>query len=177
METLRLKPRKPVEDDVENWDDDDFLIEGDDLALRHPSPMVNAPPQRRDSLCSHVSMRSERESVQGEEQTFVHLPAEDETSTSHAIAVAASAGIPIPQNIPPTAFVKGATIKRLGGRKVRKALQEDWSDDLVLPDGKEALRIKTQDPAKFPDALRQVSSTRPSPSEPMHLASTQATPH
>ncbi|KUI62390.1 Protein byr4 [Cytospora mali] len=170
METLRLKPRKPVEDDVENWDDDDFLIEGDDLALRHHSPMVNAPPQRRDSLSSHVSFRSERESVQGEEQTFVHLPAEDETSTLHAIAVAASAGIPIPQNIPPTAFVKGATIKRLGGRKVKKILQEDWDSDLVLPDGDQGLRLKTQDPSKFPAALRQVSSTGPSPSKPMHLA-------
>lgn len=172
METLRLKPRKPVEDDVENWDDDDFLIEGDDLALRHPSPMVNAPPQRRDSYSSHVSMRSERESVQGEEQTFVHLPSEDETSTSHAIAVAASAGIPIPQNIPASAFVKGATIKRLGGRKVRRILQEDWADDLVLPDGDEGLRIKTQDPTKFPDALRQVSSTRPGPPERKHSAPT-----
>lgn len=173
METLRLKPRKPVEDDVENWDDDDFLIDGDDLALRHPSPMVIAPPQRRDSLSSHVSLRSERESVQGEEHTFVHLPADDdETSTLHAIAVAASAGIPIPQNIPSSAFVKGATIKRLGGRKVKKILHEDWGDDLVLPDGDEGLRIKTQDPAKFPDALRQVSSTGPSPSRPTHPAPT-----
>lgn len=170
METLRLKPRKPVEDEVENWDDDDFIIDGDDLALRHPSPMVNAPPQRRDSLSSHVSFRSERESVQGEEQTFVHLPAEDETSALHAIAVAASAGIPIPHNIPPTAFVKGATIKRLGGRKVRRILQEDWGDDLVLPDGDEGLRIKKQDPSRFPAALRQVSSTGPSPSKPMQLA-------
>ncbi|KAK7747977.1 hypothetical protein SLS53_001229 [Cytospora paraplurivora] len=170
METLRLRPRKPVEEDVENWDEGDFLIEGDDLALRHASPMVNAPPNRRDSLSSHISLRSERESLQGEEETFVHLPAEDETSTLHAIAIAASAGIPIPQNIPPTALVKGATIKRLGGRKVKKILQEDWGDDLVLPDGDEGLRIKSQDPAKFPAALRQVSLTQLNPLEPTHPA-------
>ncbi|KKY37333.1 putative cytokinesis regulator [Diaporthe ampelina] len=166
METLRLKPRKPVEDDVENWDDDDFLIDGDDLALRNPSAMVSAPPHRRDSLSSHVSVRSELESVQGEEERVVHLPGEDEKSTSHAIAVAATAGIPIPSSVPSTALA--GTIKRLGGRKVRKILQEDWGDDLELPDGGEALRIKTQDPSNFPQALRQVSLSHPSPSKPLN---------
>lgn len=166
METLRLKPRKPVEDDVENWDDDDFLIDGDDLALRNPSAMVNAPPHRRDSLSSHVSVRSELESVQGEDERVVHLPGEDEKSTSHAIAIAATAGIPIPSSVPSTALA--GTIKRLGGRKVRKILQEDWGDDLELPDGGEALRIKTQDPNNFPQALRQVSSSHPSPAKPLN---------
>lgn len=166
METLRLKPRKPVEDDVENWDDDDFLIDGDDLALRNPSAMVSAPPHRRDSLSSHVSVRSELESVQGEDERVVHLPGEDEKSTSHAIAVAATAGIPIPSSVPSTALA--GTIKRLGGRKVRKILQEDWGDDLELPDGGEALRIKTQDPNNFPQALRQVSSSHPSPAKPLN---------
>lgn len=166
METLRLKPRKPVEDDVENWDDDDFLIDGDDLALRNTSATVNAPPHRRDSLSSHVSVRSELESLQGEEERVVHLPGEDEKSTSHAIAIAATAGIPIPSSVPSTALA--GTIKRLGGRKVRKILQEDWGDDLELPEGGEGLRIKTQDPNRFPLALRQVSSSNPSPSKPLN---------
>ncbi|POS73039.1 cytokinesis regulator [Diaporthe helianthi] len=166
METLRLKPRKPVEDDVENWDDDDFLIDCDDLALRNPSAMGNPPPHRRDSLSSHVSVRSELESLLGEEERVVHLPGEDERSTSHAIAVAATAGIPIPSSVPSTALV--GTIKRLGGRKVRKILQEDWGDDLELPEGVDGLRIKTQDPNSFPQALRQVSSSNPSPSKPLN---------
>lgn len=171
MDTLRIKERKPVEEDVENWDDDDFLIEGDDLALRNSShsAIAHATPHRRDSLSSHISMRSERESVQGEEETQVHVP-NDEKSTLNAIAIAASAGIPIPTNVPPTALQ--GTIKRLGGRKVKKILQDDWSDDLMFPEGTDGLRIKTQDPARFPEILRQVSSTYPSPSKPAELSST-----
>lgn len=169
MDTLRIKERKPVEDDVENWDDDDFLIEGDDLALRNPSISASLPPYRRDSLSSHKSLRSERESVHGEEEQQVHLPNDDETSTLNAIAIAASAGIPIPRSVPPSALQ--GTIKRLGGRKVKKILQEDWSDDLMFPEGSGGLRIKSQDPARFPAVLRQVSSTHPSPSKPTESSS------
>lgn len=164
MDTLRIKERKPVEEDVENWDDDDFLIEGDDLALRNPSNSGIVPPHRRDSLSSHKSMRSERESIFGEEEQQVHLPNDDETSTLNAIAIAASAGIPIPRDIPPSALQ--GTIKRLGGRKVKRILHEDWSDDLMFPDGNAGLRIKTQDPARFPAVLRQLSSTHLSPPKP-----------
>lgn len=169
METLRLKERKPVEDDVENWDDDDdFLIEGDDLALRNPSSSSSIPPHRRDSLASRLSMRSERESVHGEEETQVHVPNDDEKTALNAIAIAASAGIPIPTNVPPSALQ--GTIKRLGGRKVKRILQEDWGDDLMIPDGTEALRIKTQDPSRFPDIIRQVSSSQLNPSQQTLLA-------
>lgn len=162
MDTLRIKDRKPVEDDVENWDDDDFLIEADDLALRNPSLIsANYPPLRRESLASQISMRSDRESVLPEEDQQVHLPNDDEKSTLNAIAIAANAGIPIPKDVPSSALQ--GTIKRLGGRKVKKILQEDWSDDLMFPDNTDALRIKIQDPARFPDVLRQVSSAHQSP--------------
>lgn len=168
METLRLKARKPVEDEVENWDNDDFLIEGDDLPLRNPSGSVTEPHHRRDSLCSHVSMRSERESVNGEEEKQVYLPADDERSTLNAIAIAASAGIPIPNSVPASALT--GTIKRLGGRKVKKALQEDWSDDLMFPEGTTTLRMKTLDagePFEFPETIsRRVSSSLLTPSKP-----------
>lgn len=170
MDTLRIKDRKPVEDDVENWDDDDFLIEADDLALRNPSAVfANYTPLRRESLTSQVSMRSERESVHPEEDKHVHLPNDDEKSTLNAIAIAASAGIPIPRDVPSSALQ--GTIKRLGGRKVKKILHEDWSDDLMFPDGNDALRIRIQDPTRFPDVLRQISSTHPSPSIPLDSAS------
>jgi hypothetical protein len=38
--TLRLKARPPVEDEVENWDDDDFLID-DDLGFPSLSNSAN----------------------------------------------------------------------------------------------------------------------------------------
>lgn len=169
MDTLRIKERKPVDEHVENWDDDDFLIEGDDLALRNPSISASLPPHRRDSFSSHKSLRSERDSVHAEEDQQVHLPNHDETSALNAIAIAASAGIPIPRSVPPSALQ--GTIKRLGGRKVKKILHEDWSDDLMFPEGAGALRIKSQDPARFPAVLRQVSSTLSSPPNPTEPSS------
>ncbi|KAK3315147.1 hypothetical protein B0H66DRAFT_577121 [Apodospora peruviana] len=162
MDTLRLKPRPPVEDMIENWDDDDFLIEGDDLTIQSHSTSTNAPSHRRDSLSS---LRSDFESVHGEEEKQVLLPGDDEKSTLDAIAAAAKAGIPIPKNVPPSALT-GGTIKRLGGRKIKKIIQEDWVDDLEIPDVG-SLQIKPQDGSQFPEVLRQVSgSTNVSPLKP-----------
>jgi len=51
----------------------------------------------------------------------------------------------------------GGTIKRLGGRKIKKIIQDDWDDgDLELP-GDGGLKVKQMDGSNFPDALRQVS--------------------
>ncbi|KAK5660830.1 hypothetical protein OQA88_12201 [Cercophora sp. LCS_1] len=161
METLRLKPRAPVED-IENWDDDDFLIDGDDLTVVSQATSANVPSHRRDS---HSSFRSDFESIHGEEEKQVLLPDDDEKSTLDAIAAAAKAGIPIPKNVPPSALM-GGTIKRLGGRRIKKVIQEDWVDDLVFPDG-QSLEIKPQDSSQFPEVLRQVSNSAfPSPSKP-----------
>ncbi|KAJ2902360.1 hypothetical protein MKZ38_000677 [Zalerion maritima] len=142
--------------DVESWDDDDFAIGGDDLTLGSTNNST-AGPSRRESHSSHLSFRSDLESLQGEEKQ-VHLPGDDEKSTLDAVTVARNAGIPIPQNVPPSALT-GGTIKRLGGRKIQKAMvAEDWTDDIVLPEQDQALCIKTQDASKFPAVLRQVSS-------------------
>ncbi|KAF9877728.1 cytokinesis regulator [Colletotrichum karsti] len=168
MEPLRLKPRLPAaEPDIENWDDDDFQIESDDLTFRNTSASTNVAPARRDSASSHMSLRSELESIMDEE-THVHVPGDDEKSTMDAIAAATQAGIPIPKNVPSSALM-GGTIKRLGGRKIKKIIQDDWEDDLVLPDSTQGLRIKPQDASKFPDMLRQVSSgsNQTSPTKPM----------
>ncbi|KAK6225990.1 cytokinesis regulator [Colletotrichum tabaci] len=168
METLRLKPRQPVaEPDIEDWDDDDFQIDNDDLTFRTTSTTANLPPSRRDSASSHVSLRSDLESILDEE-THVHVPGDDEKSTLDAIAAATQAGIPIPKNVPSSALM-GGTIKRLGGRKIKKIMQDDWEDDLVLPESSQGLRIKPQDGSKFPDMLRQVSggSNHTSPTKPM----------
>lgn len=161
--TLRLKARPPVEDQIENWDDEDFLIDGEDIALPSISNSVNISSNRRDSASS---FRSDFESVHGEEEKQVHLPDNDEKSTLDAIAAAAKAGIPLPKNVPPSALM-GGTIKRLGGRKIKKIIQEDWVDDLEFPDAGQVLQIKSRDNAEFPEVLRQVSnSAQPSPSKP-----------
>ncbi|KAL2205292.1 hypothetical protein CC79DRAFT_1275537 [Sarocladium strictum] len=172
MQTLRLKPREPVDDDIENWDDDDFLVDGDDLDFRRVSTATsatNGPSARRDSTSSHLSLRSELESWNGEDEQQYHLPGDDEESTMDAIAAAQTAGIPLPSNVPSSALM-GGTIKRLGGRKIRKIIQEDWENDLELPDVSQGLQIKTQDQGKFPESLRQVSagsSTHGSPVKTM----------
>ncbi|KAI1449447.1 hypothetical protein F5Y02DRAFT_406664 [Annulohypoxylon stygium] len=140
---------------VEDWgDDEDFLIDGDDLTFRSNSTSTNRHPHHRDS---HSSFRSDRESLPGNEERHVHLPGDDEKSTLDAIAAVAHAGIPIPTNVPPTALM-GGTIKRLGGRKVKKIFQEDYADDLEFPlTG--PLRLKPQDGNRYPESLRHVSGS------------------
>ncbi|KAF5017381.1 hypothetical protein F66182_10696 [Fusarium sp. NRRL 66182] len=157
MEPLRLKPRQPVEADIENWDDDDFVVDGDDLTLRSPSTATNIPSRpssrRRDSGSSHFSFRSE---LEGEEEKHVHIPGDDEKSTLDAITAAQNAGIPLPSNVPSSALM-GGTIKRLGGRKLRKIIQDDWENDLELPETSQGLKIKKPEQVDFPENLRQVS--------------------
>lgn len=166
MEPLRLKPRQPVEEDIENWDDDDFLVETDDLTFRS-STNANVPSRpasrRRDSASSHLSLRSELESLTGEER-HVHI-GDDEKSTLDAISAAQHAGIPLPKNVPSSALM-GGTIKRLGGRRLKKIIQEDWENDLELPDMSQGLKIKQLDQSDFPDSLRHISAG----SSPISLA-------
>ncbi|CRK20724.1 hypothetical protein BN1723_002691 [Verticillium longisporum] len=162
MESLRLKPRQPVEEQIEDWDDGDFQIDAGEAPFR-PANSHNQPPSRRDSHSSVMSLRSELESLPGDERQL-HLPGDDERSTLDAIAAATKAGIPIPQNVPSSALM-GGTIKRLGGRKIKRIIQDDWENDLELPDSAQALRIKPQDASQFPDALRQVSGPHSSPTK------------
>ncbi|QSZ33729.1 hypothetical protein DSL72_005300 [Monilinia vaccinii-corymbosi] len=153
MEQLTLRPRKPVEEEVENWDDEDLDIGGDDFTFRSTSAATTTTigSTRRESVSSRLSIRSDFN-----EEKQVHLPEDDERATNDAIATAKRAGIPLPENVPSSALL-GGTIKRLGGRKVRKIISDDWDDgDLEVPIG-EALKIKRQDGSKFPATLRQVS--------------------
>jgi hypothetical protein len=168
MEQLALRPRKAVaEEPIESWDDDDLDIGGDDFTFRSASLATTTASHNRESTSSRMSVRSDFDSNQGDEKQ-VHLPGDDERSTIDAIATATRAGIPIPNNVPPSALM-GGTIKRLGGRKIKKIMQDDWDDgDLELP-GEGALKIKRQDGSNFPDALRQVSgsgSVQNSPAKP-----------
>ncbi|KAI8623519.1 hypothetical protein F5Y19DRAFT_458137 [Xylariaceae sp. FL1651] len=180
MEQLRLKPRRPVEEVVENWDDEDFMIGDDeDLTFRSQSTTTaiatTIATTHNNSNTRRSSFRSDRESLPGEERQ-VHLPGHDEKSTLDAIAAATHAGIPIPTNVPPSALM-GGTIKRLGGRKIKKIFQEDWGDEIELPTAGQALRLKAQDGNMFPEVLRQVSgSANPSPVKSFIPTITQISP-
>lgn len=133
MEPLTLKPRQPVQEDIECWDDDEDL-QGN-FQFRNASTTTIASTQmsyHRDSISSRMSIRSERDSsTGGDEGMQLSLPTDDEISTANAIESAKSAGIPIPANVPSSALLRG-TIKRLVGRHVKKALDDDWADDLEL---------------------------------------------
>lgn len=173
MEPLTLKARQPVEDDIDCWDDDGDLQGIDDLQFRNVSSTTIASmhaSQHRDSISSRMSTRSDRDSVGGGDEDWqVLLPTDDESSTTQAIASAKTAGIPIPANVPASALM-GGTIKRLGGRRLKKVLGDDWSEDLDLPKCEEGgLKLKKKDDKEFPEALRQCSAgfdTSPSPSKP-----------
>ncbi|MCJ1340373.1 hypothetical protein MMC09_005667 [Bachmanniomyces sp. S44760] len=162
MEPLVLKPRQPVIDAMECWDDDEDLQGIDDLQFRNVSSTTIAtntsglPSHSRDSISSRLSTRSDMES-NGEDDWQVMIQTDDESATSKAIASAKNAGIPIPTDVPSSALL-GGTIKRLGGRKLKKVLGDDWSEDLEMPkleDG--GLKLKKTDRQASPEALRQIS--------------------
>ncbi|KAI1411757.1 hypothetical protein F5Y13DRAFT_200746 [Hypoxylon sp. FL1857] len=139
---------------IEDWDNDgDFMIGNDDLTFRSNSSSANRQSHHRDS---HSSFRSDRESLPGNDERHVHIPGDDEKSTLDAIAAATHAGIPIPTNVPPSALM-GGTIKRLGGRKMKKIFQEDYADDLEFPLAG-PLRLKPQDDKTYPDSLTHIST-------------------
>ncbi|OTA65195.1 hypothetical protein K449DRAFT_327319 [Hypoxylon sp. EC38] len=162
---LRAQLDKEDHSLIEDWDNDsDFMIGNDDLTFRSNSSSTNRQSHHRDS---HSSFRSDRESLPGNDERHVHIPGDDEKSTLDAIAAATHAGIPIPTNVPPSALM-GGTIKRLGGRKMKKIFQEDYADDLEFPLAG-PLRLKPQDDKSYPDSLTHISTDLVSPTK-------QATP-
>ncbi|KAL8907689.1 MAG: hypothetical protein Q9207_001258 [Kuettlingeria erythrocarpa] len=172
MEPLKLKPRQPVQEDIECWDDDGDLQGIDALQLRNVSTTTTGSANNslhRESISSRFSAKSDRDSSGGFDDDWqVHLPTDDEASTTDAIASAKTAGIPIPANVPASALL-GGTIKRLGGRKLKKAF-DDWDEDLEIPKpGEGGLKLKKIEPQDISDAMRQFSGefTKPtSPSKP-----------
>ncbi|KAL8824995.1 MAG: hypothetical protein Q9191_004678, partial [Dirinaria sp. TL-2023a] len=172
MEPLTLKPRHPVADDIECWDDDVDLQGVDDLQFRNVSTTTMASANashHRDSISSRISTRSDRESSGGADEDWQVLLPDDDSSTTNAIASAKSAGIPIPNNVPASALL-GGTIKRLGGRRLKKVLGDDWGEDLELPKIEQGgLKLKKAESKDFPDAIRQFSAdfpSSPSPAKP-----------
>ena len=170
MELLNLKTRQPAKDDIECWDDDEDLQGIDDLQFRNVSSTTvgtsKSSSHHRDSISSRTSARSD---VDGDEDWQVLIPNNDAISTSNAIASAKSAGIPIPDNVPSSALL-GGTIKRLGGRRLKKVLGDDWGEDLQLPNSEDGgLKLKRGEAQEFPESLRQISAAfakTPSPTKP-----------
>ena len=171
MEPLSLKPRQPVETPIENWDDDDDLQGIEDLPLRNvSSTTLGSNPHHRDSVSSRLSARSDRESTGAKDEDWqVVLPPDDEKSTADAISSAIRAGIPIPQNVPSSALI-GGTIKRLEGRKLKKAIADVWEDELEIPKAQDGgLKLIKRDQADHDILMHLPSTESPSPSpRPKH---------
>lgn len=169
MEPLTLQLRHGDEETIECWDDDGDLQCNEDIQLRSAScatSVTNYSTRRsghRDSISSRLSARSDLESNAGDDEDWqVHLLENDDRANEEAIASAKSAGIPLPSNVPKSALI-GGTIKRLGRRKPRRNLADDWSEDVEFPDSGSTLRLKDPGDRSFPETLRQVNSTATSP--------------
>lgn len=173
MDSVNLEPGHSVARAIECWDDDEDLQGIDGLQFRNVSSTTVGSAQAshlRDSTSSRLSTRSDRESGGwGDEDWQVLLPCNDEKATTDAINSAKTAGIPIPSNVPSSALL-GGTIKRLGGRRLKKVLGDDWSEDIELPKAQDGgLKLKENNENDFPDALRNFSAdfpSSPSPSKP-----------
>ena len=168
MEPLTLKTQQPSDNNIETWDDDGDFEGFDDIQVRTASSATSSTAfsaanlasseGRHHSISSRLSTRSDIDSNQGDEDWQVLLPDDDNATTKDAIAVAKSKGIPIPTDVPKSAL-EGGTIRRLGGKKIKKALGDDWSEDLELPGLGGELKLAQNDKNNnFPATLRQISA-------------------
>ena len=119
---------------IEHWDDDDFA-NLDDIQFRTASTVSSTASwqqnqpihvERRDSIRSRLSARSDRGSNQDDQDWDVIV---DQTSVNDAVAIAKRTGIPIPTNVPQSALI-GGTIRKMPGKKIKQAMSEDWTEDL-----------------------------------------------
>lgn len=122
---------------VENWDDDDELDFGGFSGGFNVSTGT-----AQTSISSRLSVHSE--SVAGGDEDW-NLVVDDEQSTAKAIQSAKQAGIPLPDNVPQSALL-GGTIKRLGKKKSRQKLNDDWDNDIEMPDFGAPLKLKAVQP-------------------------------
>lgn len=170
MEPLTFPFHHRDEDTIECWDDDDDL-QCDDFQLRAASTatsVTNSSIRRsghRDSISSRRSARSDLDSNPGGDEDWqVPLVAGGDIVSEEAIASARNAGIPLPSNISGSALV-GGTIRRLGSKKPKKCLIDDWSEDVEFPGPESVLELKSPPKGSFPESIRQVSSPTRSPTK------------
>ena len=169
---LSRRPNIAQQEQIECWDDDGDIGGFENLQLRNTSTATTTivasskAPHHRESISSRVSARSNLEE-DGDWQLL--LPDDTEDATKAAVENAKKKGIPLPANVPPSALL-GGTIRKLGGRKISKAMvRDDWGEDIEMPaPGDGGLKLKMNDGKEFPPSLRQVSasiSSKPSPSK------------
>ena len=168
MEPLTFPFHHRDEESIECWDDDDDLL-CDDVQLRAASTatsVTNSSVRRsghRDSISSRLSARSDLDSNPGGDEDWqVPLVAGGDIVSEEAITSARNAGIPLPSNISGSALV-GGTIRRLGNKKPKKCLIDDWSEDVEFPGPESVLELKSPPKGSFPESIRQVSSPTRSP--------------
>ncbi|GKZ28080.1 hypothetical protein AbraCBS73388_010330, partial [Aspergillus brasiliensis] len=171
MAPFTLEVRHSEEETIECWDDDDDLQCYEDIQLRAASTATSVTTSsvrrsgHRDSISSRRSGRSDIDSnAGGDEDWQVQLLDNDEIITEEAIASAKNVGIPLPTNVPRSALI-GGTIKRLGHKKQRKDIVDDWSDDVEFPGPDGALELKRSLNTCFPESLRQINSAAASPTK------------
>lgn len=169
MEAFPPQLQQTPENTIESWDDDEDLQCSDDIQFRTVSAATSVtgssarPSGHRDSISSRRSCRSD--SNFGDDDNWQLLLHEnDESSTQDAIASAKNAGVPIPSNVPETALV-GGTIKRLGGKKIKSTIGDDWSEDLEFSGTGSKLELKLAQKSPSPDSLGQIG---PFSSPPKH---------
>ena len=151
--------------EVEDWDDGDF-DNFDDIHIRSASTATSllSHPQgnHRDSISSRLSIRSD--SNQGDEHWDV--PVDEQSSVKDALSIAKSKGIPLPSNLPRSAL-EGGTIRRLGGKAVKKVMTDDWSEDLDFSNTPGQLKLAKAEERDISESLRQISAAfRFSPKSP-----------
>lgn len=155
---------KPKEAEIECWDDDEDLHCGDGIQLRTVSATTSVtgssvrPSGHRDSISSRRSWRSDRDSNLGDDESWqLLLNPSDDSPSQDAIVSAKNAGIPIPSDIPTSALL-GGSIKRLGGRKQRAIVGDDWLEDLDLSAFEAGPKVKLYHETTAPDSLLHLDS-------------------
>ncbi|KAK2854395.1 hypothetical protein FQN49_005134 [Arthroderma sp. PD_2] len=151
---------KPSEEEIECWDDDEDLQCGDGIQLRTVSATTSVtgsssvrPSGHRDSISSRRSWRSDRDSNVGDDESWqLLLNPSDDSPSQDAIVSAKNAGIPIPSGIPNSALL-GGSIKRLGGRKQRATVGDDWLEDLDLSAFEVGPKVKLDRETTDPESL------------------------
>ncbi|RMZ87878.1 hypothetical protein DV736_g4896, partial [Chaetothyriales sp. CBS 134916] len=82
---------------------------------------------------------------------------DEHASIKDAVALAKSKGIPLPANLPRSAL-EGGTIRRLRGKEIKRAIADDWSDDLDLPSSTLPLKLAKPEERDLSESLRQISA-------------------
>src|SRR5271169_3731378 len=122
---------------TESWDNDDDLLFDDNESIGDLKDSQSSNPQsttrRRTSNIRTISgLRTLEENDKEDITQQFELSTDD---IEGAFNLALKAGIPIPKDTPSSALI-GGTINRLGtsSRKGRPVNNDDWSEDIDIPD-------------------------------------------